>query len=87
VKWPTASLHVALRSVADKRIGDAVAILDGTPVKDAWKDGKEILLRGLTAGAHTLVLAERHHLAKVFDLVITDGEDRTLAVELAPRDE
>jgi len=87
VKWPTASLHVALRSVADKRIGDAVAILDGTPVKDAWKDGKEILLRGLTAGAHTLVLAERHHLAKVFDLVITDGEDRTLAVELTPRDE
>jgi hypothetical protein len=86
VHYPTSSLTVALRSAKGLPIAHAVVILDGQKIQGGFAESPSLRLRGVGAGMHTLVVAERGHLAEVFQLLMKDGEDRVLEVTLNPRD-
>jgi hypothetical protein len=87
VQWPTGSLRIALTSERGRSVARAVAIIDGVVVNEAFATGGPLDLRGVSAGDHTLVLAERDHLAKVLQFRCRDGEHRDIEVVLTPREQ
>jgi hypothetical protein len=84
--YPTGSLTLGLRSAKDLPLAAAVVIVDGRRMNHDFVASPSLRLRGVAPGPHTVVVAERAHLARVFQLVATDGEARTLDVVLTPRE-
>ena len=88
IPWPTASLRITVQGDEEgERLEGAVVLVDGALFEKAFRDGSTFEVRGVTAGRHSVVVAERGHFGKSFWLVIREGEVRTLDVELRPREE
>lgn len=87
IAWPKARLQLTVRSAKNLPIADAVVIVDGTILRHRFDGVDRTEIRYLQAGAHSIVVAQKDHLARVYRLVIEDGETRELEVLLSPRED
>lgn len=98
IRYPPGSLRLTVRGShagSDAESGPlfgAVVIVDDHVIdrhviEEALDDTGALFLRGLAAGRHEIVIAASGHLAKIYELIWAEGEERTLDVTLAPRPE
>ncbi|MCB9876009.1 MAG: carboxypeptidase regulatory-like domain-containing protein [Planctomycetes bacterium] len=85
VPWPRAELKVTARRSDGHLLTDGVVLLDGFVVPIDEDQPGSVRLRGIQAGPHTLVVAQREHLSRTFVLRFADGEQRSLDVRLSPK--
>jgi hypothetical protein len=86
VPWPSGELSVTARSADGKLLTDGVVLLDGHRVNFGEQRRGVVRLRAIQPGPHTLVVAQRDHLAKVYALRCVAGERRALDVQLSVRE-
>lgn len=85
VTYPTTSLTLTMRSAAGLPATYPKVFVDGTQVAWNREDEPELRLLGLAPGEHTLVVAERAHLARRLRITIGADEQRALEVQLNQR--
>jgi len=85
IAWPAATLAITARDEVGEALEDAVVLVDGRALGEAWRDGTPILVRGVPAGWHDVIVTGRDHVGKRYRLRIEDGEARSLDVALTRR--
>jgi hypothetical protein len=87
--YPKGVLTLRVQSAAGRALSDVRVFVDGTARGHDFTREPTFALRGVTAGPQIVIVAERGHQARVHRLLFTEGEQRTLLVELqdlpAPR--
>lgn len=83
--YPTSSRTLAIRSATGLPVACATVFVDSCHVPWDREDRPELHLRGLATGPHTLVVAERGHLARRLRIFVAEREQRALELQLNPR--
>jgi hypothetical protein len=84
VRWPSASLKLHVTGKDGAAVECAVVVVDGALLEATTGPEGDLLVRGLSAGRHEVVVAESSHHGAAYTLDIVEGEARALEVRLRP---